>query len=309
MPMVIPIVAAFAAGAGGVAALGVAATMTGIAGTIATVAAYATIAGAVLTGVGAITGSKDLMKIGAVLAIGGGIAGFAAGAAEGAAVGASSEAADGAGGAALQEGSTPASLTGDAGNVASAAAPAVPPPDGTTPPPISSTPPPLPDTAPAAPVATPTPMPDATGGSAATGSETASLTPNSGSIMDNATRGTINGTGDYGSSTGAGSPGTSTTISPAQQDPAMAAVQKAGQSMGQSDMQSWYDKALKAGGSVGAFIKDNPALVKVGGDMLQSAFGTTTAGVQADTLDWQKSIYNRSRANLNAPIALTYRKP
>lgn len=64
MPAAIGVIAAFGSGAVGAV----------LAGT-ATLAEFATVAGAVLTGVGALTGEKDLMKIGAVLSIGGGIAG------------------------------------------------------------------------------------------------------------------------------------------------------------------------------------------------------------------------------------------
>ncbi len=84
----------------------------------------------------------------------------------------------------------------------------------------------------------------------------------------------------------------------------MTSLQKAGQGMSQNDVTSWWQKMQNAGGTVANFVKDNPALVKVGGDALNSMFGT-----QAEALDWQKSIYNKNRANLNAPVALSYMKP
>jgi hypothetical protein len=66
MPMVIPVIAAWAGAAGAVAAVA--------AGT-ATLASYIAIAGAVLTTVGAVTKKKDLMLLGGVMGFGAGLAG------------------------------------------------------------------------------------------------------------------------------------------------------------------------------------------------------------------------------------------
>lgn len=291
MPMVIPLVAAFAAGAGGVAALGAAATIGGIAGTVATVAAYATIAGAVLTGVGAITGSKDLMKIGAVLSIGGGIAGFAAGAAAGASAGLESAAAS----ASNAEGALPASVTGEAADGAGAIATPVNPGGNvqvTTPTPGNV----APD------VQAPAGVGDSNSLTTAYRTDTTTAQP---SLGLNGTAGTPSGVGDYGSSTGPGAAGTSTTVT-GQLDPQNAALNRVAQGakdLTSNDVSSWWEKARAAGGAVGKFVQDNPALVKIGGDMLSSMYGPA-----AEKLDWEQSIYNRARANLNAPIKLTYAK-
>lgn len=81
-------------------------------GTLAAIATAVTEVGLALTVVGGVTGNKDLMKIGGVLSIAGGIGGFAAGAIGSAA---------GAGGAALGEAGTEAAL-GAAADEAYAAA-------------------------------------------------------------------------------------------------------------------------------------------------------------------------------------------
>ncbi len=107
MPAAIPIIAAFASGAVGAV----------VAGT-ASLAAYASVAGAVLTGVGALTGSKDLMKIGAVLSIGGGLASLATGAS---AAGGAAAAAEGAsyGGASAAEAAAMTDALGGAADATS----------------------------------------------------------------------------------------------------------------------------------------------------------------------------------------------
>jgi hypothetical protein len=65
MPMIIPVVAAWAGAAGAVGAIA--------AGT-ATFASYLAVAGAALTTIGAVTGKKDLMKIGGFMSLGGALA-------------------------------------------------------------------------------------------------------------------------------------------------------------------------------------------------------------------------------------------
>jgi hypothetical protein len=55
---------------------------------MSSVTGFLSVAGAALTGIGALTGKKDLMKIGGLMSLGGGIASLAAGGAGGAAAGA-----------------------------------------------------------------------------------------------------------------------------------------------------------------------------------------------------------------------------
>lgn len=315
MPMLIPIVVAFV-GVG-----------TGV---VSGLAAYATIAGAVLSGVGALTGNKDLMRIGAVISIGGGIAGAVEGLAGEAAV-------DGAGGMANAEGATPADLTGGVGGNATLEGGATP--DaaltgagngGDLSAPGSAPPGTAPEGAPgslAAPGTTATPgaltQPSGAGtlgqtnlnqnsmsgayqstdaSTAPTSASTTSTTTSADALDPNATRGTPDGTGDYGSSTGPGSAGTSSMTTPSA-GPLDKIVNGARQ-FGGNDLQAWFQRAQGAAGSVGDFIKNNPALVKVGGDMLGAMYGP-----QAERLDMEKSMYERARRNLNSPIALTYTKP
>ena len=67
MAVVIPMVAAYFTIGAGVAAAAAATTV------MASLAAYAAIAGGVLTGLGALSGDKDISRIGAILSIGGGL--------------------------------------------------------------------------------------------------------------------------------------------------------------------------------------------------------------------------------------------
>lgn len=114
MPIAIPLIAAaFEVGAG-VAAVGTAMTVA------ETVVAGLEIAGGALTAIGAVTGNKTLMAIGAVAGIAGGLGSLVTGGASAGGVAGAADGIDGAGGAALQEGATPASLTGDAGSAGSA---------------------------------------------------------------------------------------------------------------------------------------------------------------------------------------------
>jgi hypothetical protein len=87
MAVVVPLVAAFASGAAAVGTIAAATTTLGL------VAGYASLAGAVLTGVGAITGKKDLMKVGGILSLAGGIGSLANSAMNGASSAAAQEAA------------------------------------------------------------------------------------------------------------------------------------------------------------------------------------------------------------------------
>jgi hypothetical protein len=295
MPMVIPVVAAFAAGAAGVTALGAAAAVGGIAGTVATVAAYATIAGAVLTGVGALTGSKDLMKIGAVLSIGGGLgtmgvnaisaassSGAAASGVSGAEAAASS--ADVAGFTALES----ASMSGGAaaapgGAITSAAAtPAGVTVDGATAYPVLDVPKPT--------------VPPAAAGSV---DPMASMAGPGGQspLATNGTAGMADGLGDYGSSVGRGAAGTSEVAQPSSA--VMDRLAKAGEQLNSQDLSTWWTKMKDAGGAVGEFIKKNPELVKIGGGMLESMYGP-----KAEQFDFEKSIYERRIRNLNSPVAM-----
>lgn len=112
MAVAIPVIASFAAAAEAVAVAG---TLTAAMGTVS---GFLTVAGAALTGIGALTGKKDLMKIGGLMSLGGGLANMASSAATGGANAATSEAwATGAG----RGGDVLSAAGGDAAGAATAA--------------------------------------------------------------------------------------------------------------------------------------------------------------------------------------------
>lgn len=53
--------------------------------------------------------------------------------------------------------------------------------------------------------------------------------------------------------------------------------------------------------SLGQHVKNNKELYQIGGQMLQGMFGP-----EAEQMDWQKSLYERRRRNLNNPVRMTY---
>lgn len=65
--MVIPIVASFAAAGSAIAAAG------GVMAALGTVSGFLSVAGAALTGIGALTGKKDLVKVGGLMSLGGSV--------------------------------------------------------------------------------------------------------------------------------------------------------------------------------------------------------------------------------------------
>lgn len=246
MAVVVPMIASFASVAGGVAALGAATTAIG------TFAAYASIAGGVLAGIGAVTGKKDLVKIGAVLGIAGGITSAITGSGS-AASGGLGEVVDATGGMETAVGSTantgiPAAVdatggmdTGlDAAANGSLAQRAV----------------------------------DATGSAA-----TAVENPANGGLAQRAMQ-------------TAGAPpvpqmNTGPAIPPSVADGA--------RGLTQNDLTAFWEKLKGAG----EWMNKNPALLKIGGQVLEGMYGP-----QAEQLDYQKSLMDRARANLNNPIKL-----
>jgi DNA topoisomerase VI subunit B len=81
-------------------------------------------------------------------------------------------------------------------------------------------------------------------------------------------------------------------INPLQPMGAQDTLQRGASQLGQSEFMSLLKKA-------GKFVQDNPKVVEVGGNMLASAYGP-----EAEQMDFRKSIYNRQMANLNSPIKL-----
>lgn len=274
MPAALPIVAAFASGAVG-------AVVAGTAG----LAAYATVAGAVLTGVGALTGKKDLVKIGSVLSLGGGLAtAFGVG-------GGTAAASSAMGPQAIEKAAeaTAPSLTDAATTAATEAATA-------------------------APAIAPMSAEGVTSAGvvqdAATGvTNGATAAPPPTTLAGIAAQQQAPGAGGGAASTFAtGGTTAAPTINAAQpinpQYPTLDETSRIGQiaqGTTSNDLQSWWQKAQAAGKGVAGFMEKNPNLLKLGGDVLNSMYGA-----QAQQFDWQKSLYERSRANLNSPVALTY---
>ena len=263
------------ASAGGIAA----AVGTMAAGGLAGFATFASIAGGVLSGIGALTGKKDLQRFGGLLALGGGAAqaigalGGLGGAAEGAASAAGTAA----------EGATDAITA--AGQSASS--------------PFTSA---LSQTEPLGTLG----MPDSSGlffGQAAPSGLDAATDQFQSGLMQRA----LGNAADVGQTIQGGQatqgqplvqnaqPPSINTQAGAQSLAKQDAVQQAASGMDKNSL----SKYLQPVNAVGKWIKDNQELVKIGGEALASMYGP-----QAEQLDWQRSIMQRRLANLNSPIVL-----
>jgi hypothetical protein len=292
--MAIPLIAAVGSVAAGATALGVAAAAGSIAGTVA---AYASIAGGVLTGIGAVTGKKSLMKIGAILSIGGGLATAgikmaANAAAEKAAETAAAQAAWDAGERAVGDVAANATQVGadavravqastGAGELVGQMGGA----QGYT----------------AAGMTTPVPA-EATAGlnasaptlgiDAAAPAATNASTP---LAVPDAVAPTVSVNGPA-----------PVSVDPYQQyqSTMMEAGQRTlGGTAAESPIQQWLNKITGGMKAVNDVIKDNKELIQLGGQMLGAAYGP-----QAEQIDLQKSIWNSQQKNLNTPVKLYYRK-
>lgn len=276
MAVAIPIINAFAT----------IATAGSVAAAVGTVGGFLSVAGGVLAGVGALTGNKDLARLGGLMALGSGIANLAGAASgAGAAAGGAEAAAEEAAKSAFRTSELTAAQTapelataapslelgqavaaaGDSGTstlMQAAEARA----GGSLAPVGSATP-----TAPAA--------------AAAEGVSTAPL--NTGQAM----------AGPDVSATPSGPLGQPADI--AATPSASPQVANAGQNMTQNDLQKYlsqaWDRTQSLLKNTSGFLRDNKELVSIVGN----AFSP-----QAEQLDWQKSLYNRRRASLNSPIAL-----
>jgi trimeric autotransporter adhesin len=288
MPMVLPVVAAFASGA--VSAV--------IAGT-ASFAAYATVAGAVMSVAGAITGSKDLQRLGAIVGIVGGVAGFMNGAAS-AASSTASAAAEGVGEAAVSGMDLAAdaaagsanSISGASGGLQAAADSAAMVNGGN---------------------GVQAPMAYAGPGStgAGAGTDLVANTPSAVSPVESLSRQAM----QQGLPSTPGAASASVTPSAAAGVEVPSGMDIAGNSAAgpnslnaaakqynAGDLNSWWDKAMKAGKDVGRFVRDNKELVQMGGTVLQSVYGP-----QAEANDMQRSLMEQARRNINTPVVLKYK--
>jgi hypothetical protein len=276
MAVAIPLVASFAAGAAGVAAIGTATTVLG------TIAAYATVAGAVMTGVGALTGKKDLVKIGGILSLAGGLGTLATGAGNGAAASAGGAtgggeavdqlAAEYAAGASGQTGAA-AGAIGDATSTVGASVP----------------------------VTAPQAVPMAGGADMAGFGASPQPLMQAGQAQASQAAGGLNAPG---------APPVPTTSVPVTAPPGIPdQIQQYAQGQTMGDMQSFWDRVK----GVPAAIKSNPEMAKLIGQ-------TVSGGVQAygqaqqnklleEQQNYQRSLMERARANLNNPIRITYGAP
>ncbi len=234
-----------------------------------TLSGFLSIAGAALTTIGAVTGEKDLLKVGGLMSLGGGI-GTALG---GASAGASAASGAGevlSGGGALGTNVTPSLLDGagvafDAGGglLETAAADAI------------------------AQTAAQTGSLMVDGAGSILGSASDAL--GSSSIWDRV-KGAV-------SSQDAPTPGVvQSSVDPLSQRAAQAGLD---QNSLQGYLKSGMDKAGSALGKTADFMSKNKELVNMGGSVLESMYGP-----EAEMIDWKKSIYNRQMRNLNRPVKL-----
>ncbi len=249
MAVAIPIIASFAAGAAGVAAIGTATTVLG------TIAAYATVAGAIMTGVGALTGKRDLMKIGGILSLAGGLGTLASNAAGTAA---SSSGGLTGGGAAVDE--ITAEVAGAGGGAAGAAET------------IGSAASSVPATAP----------------QFVSMGEAGAQAPG---LMEAAQARSMQG---------------ATTVPLSAPTNVSAPIQDYAQGLTSNDMQSFWDRVK----GLGKTIEDNPNTAKLIGQTVQGGVQAYGQAQQEALLqeqnDYQRSLIERARANLNRPIRITY---
>lgn len=236
---------------------------------MSTFGGFLSVAGGVLAGVGAITGSKDLQKIGGLLSLGSAAvnAAGAAGAAAGEGAASSIEAAD----------AMRAAEHGTLANVTSATqAPTL----GT-----------LGEAATAQPFMTPDALQTEALGATQAGEGAQSLMQRASQVAQQ---------GGAAPAPTIGQQLTGTASQTAALDP----VAQAGAGMDSNSLQSIlgsaWDKTKTIGAGVGKFVKDNKELVQLGGGMLQGMYGP-----EAEQMDWQKSIMARRLRNLNSPIRLT----
>ena len=261
MAVVIPLVAAAFSASAGLAAV---AAATGLAGMVA---GYAMVAGAVLTGVGALTGKKDLMKAGSILSLAGGIgnimAGSAAAAGSGAGAGAGTSAATAAGEAASAgtvESLYSASNLAGAGSLGDAATAAA----------------------------------NAAGGASPLGSFYGSAAEAAGTAADAFGAGA-------NLAPAANAWGAGITASPVQQ----AASGLTSSDVG-GFLQRAASKVGDGLKEVGPWVRDNKELVRLGSDVIGGMYGPEAEAndMRREQMDYQKGLMDRAYRNVNSPVKL-----
>lgn len=286
MAVAIPIIAAF--GAGTAVATGM---VTGL-------AAFATVAGAALSVVGAVTKDQDLARLGAVLSLGAGIAGMAnaaGGAAEAASAADAATQTAQSGFRASEIAAQNAGAASTAGELAATQATNIGV-DGT----LGAT-----GAAQTASGAQPQAMLNAPSDTSAL-SPTLSTADTSGGIMTQAMNGTnvqTPGLGEVATPAAAQAPSNSILQNAASRMDTNSLTSRLG-TAGQAPTNAFQSVGSKIGdfaNSVGTFAQKNPVLLQMGGQMLSSMYGP-----QAEMMDLRKSILERARTNLNSPVVMTY---
>jgi len=259
-------------------------------GAVVGLAAYATVAGAVLSTVGALDGNKDLRKLGAVLQLGSALyTGFsgAAGAGAGGSAAADAAAADAAGGMVPQFGSQAAYDAG-IGNVASEAVGQA--------------------------VNTGALGQQAAGG----GLDTLYGAP--ADVQQEMAGGLFNRAASNQAAAGAPSMYGGAETNPDALshfyggDQAGGALDQQASTVASSDFAKWLDSAMGKAGSAlkqtGKFVQDNKEVVSMGGNAVNSMYGPQArlAQIQQDQMNYQRGLMERARANINAPVALRYNR-
>lgn len=313
MPVAIPIIASFAAAGSAIAAAG------GVIAAMSTFTGFLAVAGAALTGIGAITGKKDLVKIGSLMTLGSSLATAASSASSTAASEAAAEQA-------AQESFRAAEYSDMAAYSGDTAATA-----GTTQPAISGLEQAQAEAASAGvkesaidPLARATDAAEEVSiwqrGAQSAGIDTAA--GESSSILDKLTTAQEPGStvlGDInrqalqiGVEPSAAVP-TGVTIN-GQVIPTDRIAQYASQTPASQIQATNNAGVLRAKTALGGsgngplseltgWLERNPNVALVGGKMLAGMYGP-----DAEAIDFQKSIYERKRANLNRPVALTFGK-
>jgi hypothetical protein len=276
MAAALPVIASFVAGSAGITAIGAATTVLG------TIAGYATVAGAVLTGVGALTGKKDLMKIGGVLSLAGGLGTLASNASSAASSGVG-EIVDATGG--LETAVESTANTGISAGAGAAGA-SVP----VTPPKLDMG------------VQMPTPGGDAAAQLAPGGA------PQSLSEVASMRAGGVAPAVPQAATAGAPSiPGVPDALSQGaqnlSQNDILNYVEKLGTTQGQPSI---WDRV----NGVGKWIESNPNAAKLVGEFVPGAVAAYGQARQEDLLrqqqQYQQSLMDQARARLNSPVRITY---
>lgn len=269
-----------------IAAVGTVSAAGGVVAAMSTVGGFLSVAGGVLAGVGALTGKKDLVKLGGLFSLGSAAAGAlgvggastgiggAAGATEGGAAvageglqaGQMTEGIKGFGDtAALKEGAANYSLGGGGGS--------------------------------------------GQGLMMQKAQQFATQAAQPSSLVADASGLSAAGSGGGGSLAGVQAPGLTPTVSAPTDYTLASAVQGAkplpasAAGITQNDLQSvlskGWQRAQEMLKNTGQFVKDNKELAMIGGQALTSMYGP-----QAEQMSYQRSIMDRINRNLNSPVRL-----